>query len=67
MTDAPKVPDGAADAAAGAVDDIVEVIFEDHYTLAIVAFIAGALIVAGIVYMIGTRMVQQEGDTDAAD
>ncbi len=58
----PKTPD-----AAGAVDDIVEVIFEDHYTLAIAAFIAGALIVAGIVYMIGLRMQAKEGETDAAD
>lgn len=66
MTD-PKVVDGAADMAGGAVDDIVEVIFEDHYLLAIAAFIAGALIVAGIVYAIGLRMQQQEGLTDAAD
>ncbi len=60
----PKTPD-APDAPS--VDDIVEVIFEDHYVLAIAAFIAGALIVAGIVYMIGLRMQAKEGETDAAD
>ena len=65
MTDTPKVPEGAGDGAANTVDDIVEVIFEDHYMLAIIAFIAGALIVAGIVYVIGTRMVSEEGNTDA--
>lgn len=63
MTDTPKVPE-TPDAS---VDDIVEVIFEDHYTLAIVAFIAGALIVAGIVYMIGVRSIAREGETDATD
>ena len=61
MTDTPKVPESAA----GAVDDIVEVIFEDHYGLAILAFIAGALIVAGIVYAIGSRTQSQEGASDA--
>lgn len=67
MTEAEGAAGAAADAASGTVDEIVEVIFEDHYTLAIVAFIAGALIVAGIVYMIGVRMQAQEGTTDAAD
>lgn len=62
MTDTPKVPETPE---TPAVDEIVEVIFQDRYGLVIVAFIAGALIVAGIVYLIGTRM--QEGNTDAAD
>lgn len=58
----PKTPEAAADA----VDEIVEVIFEDHYALAVAAFIAGALIVAGIVYLIGTRMTDQEEGGDAS-
>ncbi len=63
MTDA-KTPDGAA--VADAVDDIVEVIFEDHYALAVAAFIVGALLVAVVVYMIGSRM--NDGETsDATD
>lgn len=62
MTETPKVPETPE---TPSVDEIVEVIFEDHYTLAIMAFIAGALIVAGIVYLIGTRTV--EGESDAAD
>ena len=63
MTDTPKVPD--APAGTDSVEEIVEVIFRDHYGLAILAFVAGALVIAGIVYVIGTRM--QEGETDAAD
>lgn len=65
MSDTPAVPDGAADSVADAVDDIVEVIFEDHYGMAILAFIAGALIVAGIVYIIGSRMNDPEDATNA--
>lgn len=63
MTETPKVPDSAAEA----VDEIVEVIFEDHYMLAVAAFIAGALIVAAVVYMIGSRNVASEGESDAAN
>lgn len=64
MTDTPKVPDTETPD----VGEIVEVIFEDHYTLAIAAFIAGALIVAAVVYWMGTRSVEQSEDTpNAAD
>lgn len=61
MTETPKVPDAPE---TPKVDDIVEVIFEDHYALAVMAFIAGALIVAGIVYWIGSRTVEGESDAE---
>lgn len=67
MTDTPKVPDAGTDGVADAIDDIVEVIFEDHYGMAILAFIAGALIVAGIVYVIGSRTSDAEDTTNAAN
>lgn len=61
----PKTPDGGS--AADAAEEIIEVIFEDHYVLAVAAFIAGALLIAGIVYLIGTRMTDAEENTDAAN
>lgn len=63
MTDTPKVPETPATD----IDEIVEVIFEDHYMLAIATFIAGALIVAAVVYWMGTRSIEQEGSSDATD
>lgn len=53
------------ESAANAAEDIVEVIFEDHYMLAVAAFIVGAVLVAGIVYMIGVRNLAREGQDNA--
>lgn len=64
MTDGPKTPD--APNLGDAADEIVEVIFENHYTLAVLTFIAGALLVATIVYVIGHRNDVQEGSSEDA-
>lgn len=68
MTDTPK-PDteAATETAAEAVEDIVELVFRTNPALVLAAFVAGALLIAGIVYYMGTRTIEAEGETDAAD
>lgn len=65
MTDTPKVPETPN--ADDAIEEIVELVFETNYALTIAAFIAGALIIAGIVYYIGSRNDESEDATNAAD
>jgi hypothetical protein len=67
MTEQPKVPDGDGNAVTEAAEKIVEVVFDDHYGLALLAFVAGAILIAGIVYYMGTRTVETESENDAAD
>lgn len=64
MTDTPKMPE-TPDTSSETVDEIVELVFRTNPALVLAAFVAGALIIAGIVYYIGTRT--EEGESDAAD
>ena len=45
-------------------DPIIELVETVNVAYVVLAFIAGALIVAGIVYYIGTQHVETQGETE---
>lgn len=62
MTETPKTPETPE---TPDLESITELVFQTNPLLVLAAFVAGALIIAGIVYYIGTRT--EEGESDATD
>ena len=65
MTDTPKPPETPE--TPEVIEDIVELVFKTNPALILLAFVAGAVVIAGIVYYMGTRTVETESENDAAD